>query len=474
MTLYETLGVNEDAKPEDIKQAYRDKSKECHPDKKGGNKSAYKLFHDGALAFADIENNGIRIDTKYYKTQKKNADQQIELLELELARSKEVKKWKELYKDKFNLNSGPQLSTLLFKHLNIEAPRYTDKGNPSVDKDTLHLIDLPFIEPLINYRKLLKLSNTYLKGIIQEINNGYLHPSFNLHIPRTYRSSSSKPNFQNLPMHDKEIAKIIRQGFIPREGSMIGGFDYSGIELSMSGCNSKDQALIDSFTTIHKTQAAKCYALKLKEVTKDIRFHGKNSFVFPEIYGSWYKICAMNLFNLIREMKLKTVDGTDLMKHLKNKKLGNIKAFTKHIEQVEDEFWEKYHIHKEWQNKWISDYYKKGYVELLTGFRCGGIISKNQLLNYSNQGPAFHCLLWSIIKMNNWLKKYKMKSMIIGQIHDDMVMDINIKESQDVFAKAKEIMCEDIKKEWKWIITPLQVEAEFSNVNWYEKKEIKI
>jgi DNA polymerase I-like protein with 3'-5' exonuclease and polymerase domains len=111
---------------------------------------------------------------------------------------------------------------------------------------------------------------------------------------------------------------------------------------------------------------------------------------------------------------------------------------------------------------------------MLTGFKCGGTMSKNQLLNYPNQGPAFHCLLWSIIQMNKWLKKYKMKSKLIWNIHDDMGMDINIKEKEDVLQKAKEIMCIDIKKEWEWIITPLEIEAEFSNKNWYEKKEIKV
>jgi len=76
--------------------------------------------------------------------------------------------------------------------------------------------------------------------------------------------------------------------------------------------------------------------------------------------------------------------------------------------------------------------------------------------------------------MNKWLKKHKMKSKIIGQIHDDMVMDIDKKEQEDVLSKAKEIMCIDIKKEWKWIITPLEVEGEFSDKNWFEKKGVKI
>ncbi len=438
------------------------------------NASAYRLMHEGTLAFADMENNGIKIDVPYYKRQKKMIKEQISLLVLELDRTEEVKTWRKVYKEKFNIDSNDQLKKILFNHLKIEPPTLTAKGNPSVNAETLHLIDSPITKPLIMLRQLKKMSSTYIKNILKESVKGFLHPVFNLHIPTTYRSSSDSPNFQNLPIRDPFMGKIIRQGFIPREGGMIGGLDYSGIELSMAGCNSRDPVLIDNFTTIHKTQAAKCYALPEEQVTKDVRYVGKNNFVFPELYGSWYEQCASNMMTSINSMKLKTKDGVGLKKHLKSKKLGNIKVFTKHIKQVEKEFWETYHVHHEWKEKWMSDYYKKGYIEILTGFRCGGVITKNQLLNYSNQGVAFHCLLWSIIQMNKWLKKHKMKSKIIGQIHDDMVMDIDKKEQDDVLSKAKEIMCVDIKKAWKWIITPLEVEGEFSDKNWFEKKGVKI
>ena len=76
--------------------------------------------------------------------------------------------------------------------------------------------------------------------------------------------------------------------------------------------------------------------------------------------------------------------------------------------------------------------------------------------------------------MNKWLKKYKMKSKLIWNIHDDMGMDINLKEQDDVFQMAKQIMCIDIKKAWKWIITPLEIEASFSEINWHEVKEVEI
>jgi len=438
------------------------------------NKQAYKLFHEGTLAFADMEKNGIRVDVAHCKRQNKNIKQQILMLECELNRTDELKIWKKIYKDKFNIDSSPQLSKVLFSYMKITPPVVTAKGNPSVSKECLHLIDSPIVKPLIQLRQLKKLKNTYLKNIIKETVNGYLHPSFNLNTVMTYRSSCNSPNFQNMPTRDPIMGRVIREAFIPRKNGIIGGLDYIGIELSMAACNSKDKMLIKNFATIHKTQAAKCYALNKKQITKDIRFCGKNNFVFPQLYGSWYKQCAINLLGSIKKMNLATTDGLKLQTHLKAKNLNTIKNFTNHIEKVEQDFWDVYYVHKNWQEKWVENYLKKGYIEMLTGFKCGGTMSKNQLLNYPNQGPAFHCLLWSIIQMNKWLKKYKMKSKLIWNIHDDMGMDINIKEKEDVLQKAKEIMCIDIKKEWEWIITPLEIEAEFSNKNWYEKKEIKV
>ncbi len=438
------------------------------------NKNAYKLFHNGVRALADVERNGIRIDIPYVKKEQKKAWEKIEQLKHKIKATEEGKCWQKKYGEKFNIDSNVQLANVLFKELGIEPPRVTEKGNPSVDKNTLHLIKAPIIKPLTELRKLNKLSGTYLKGIIEETVNGYLHPSFNLHLVSTFRSSSSNPNFQNIPTRDPVVGKIIRSAFIPREGGWIGGLDYSGIELSMAGCNSKDPMIIKNFTTIHKTAAADCFMLEEDEVTKDARYCGKNMFVFPQLYGSWYEQCGPNMWNGIREMKLKTKSGTGLYKHLKEDRITNEKRFVQHIKGVEREFWKTYLVHKMWQEGWMKDYDKKGYIEMLTGFKCGDVLSKNQLLNYANQGPAFHCLLWSLIEMNKWLKKYKMKSKIIGQIHDDMVMDIDDKEKDDVLKQASYIMCEKIKKAWEWIITPLEVSASFSNVNWYSVEDIKI
>jgi DNA polymerase I-like protein with 3'-5' exonuclease and polymerase domains len=116
------------------------------------NSQAYKLFHEGILAFADMENNGIRIDVGYCRRQKRHIEQQITMLGLELDRSEEVKMWRKVFGDKFSIDSNDQLKKILFTHMGLTPPVLTDKGNPSVDKESLYLIDSPIVKPLIQLR----------------------------------------------------------------------------------------------------------------------------------------------------------------------------------------------------------------------------------------------------------------------------------------------------------------------------------
>ena len=95
-------------------------------------------------------------------------------------------------------------------------------------------------------------------------------------------------------------------------------------------------------------------------------------------------------------------------------------------------------------------------------------------MNTPVQGPSFHCLLWSLIRLNDWLKKYRMKSRIICQIHDSILADVHDGELQDYVAMARQVMTGDVRKEWSWIITPLAVGVEGSKVNWFEKKALTI
>ena len=109
-----------------------------------------------------------------------------------------------------------------------------------------------------------------------------------------------------------------------------------------------------------------------------------------------------------------------------------------------------------------------------TGFRCTGFMSRNDVINYPIQGAAFHCLLWSFVKINDWIKKYCKKSMVIGQIHDSIVMDIHPSELNKIMRACNKIMTKDVRKHWDWIILPLEIEAECTPVDgsWFLKKEI--
>ena len=110
----------------------------------------------------------------------------------------------------------------------------------------------------------------------------------------------------------------------------------------------------------------------------------------------------------------------------------------------------------------------------MTGFVCSGVMSKNDVYNYPVQGPAFHCLLWSLTRLQKELNERNMRSHIIGEIYDSIIGDVHKDEVEDYLVMAKRIMTEDIRKEWPWIIVPLVVEAEIGEENWWEKVEVEI
>jgi len=153
------------------------------------------------------------------------------------------------------------------------------------------------------------------------------------------------------------------------------------------------------------------------------------------------------------------------------------RTFEKHIQEVEYDFWNKrFRVYNQWKKDWWKAYLDKGYFETLTGFYIAGNLDRKQTINYPVQGSAFHWLLWSLIRIQRIMNKHKMKSLIIGQIHDSIVADIYKRELKDYLEIVKQVIYEDIRKHWSWIIVPLIVEAEVAPINksWYEKKEIQI
>lgn len=453
----------------------------------------YRLLHEGVIELSRIESNGIRIDVPLLQSTKERLQTSMRSIRKELENDKLWRIWHRRFGGKANLTSGDQLATILYQELGYEVTERTDTGQASTDEEALSKIDHPFVKQLVRFKKYDKALGTFLKGIEREVVNGRLHPVFNLHTARTYRSSSDSPNFQNFPVRDKEIAQIIRSLFIASPNHVLVENDFKGIEVSVSACYHHDANFISYITTpgkdMHRDMAAQIYMLDPKQVSKDARYGAKNKFVFPQFYGDFYVSCARALWEWIDKGKLK-IEGTDISvaDHLREKGIKELGAcdpelepkrgtFEKHVKDVEDDFWNnRFMDYGKWRKQWYRDYLDKGYFDLYTGFRIFGSYNRNSVTNYPIQGSAFHCLLWCLIQLSKALRKYKMESMLVGQIHDSMLGDVKESELKDYLELVESIVTVQLRKHYaEWMAVPLEIEYEISprGQPWHAKREFK-
>jgi hypothetical protein len=321
--------------------------------------------------------------------------------------------------------------------------------------------------------------------------DGIARPVPSLHLARTYRSAYSDFNFQNLPVRNPEYAKTIRQLFLPDgDDYHIVEIDYSGIEVYLAYVYNQDpvlrEYLLNPEKDMHRDMAMQCYMLSKSDwaaldpkVQKLLRYFGKNKFVFPQFYGSFYVDCARALWEAL-------VEGghDDIIAHLRKKgikKRGECDpeaqpirgTFEYHIRQVEEDFWgSRFKVYDRWKRKWYDEYQRTGRFCTYTGFSFEGVLKRNDVVNYPIQGSAFHCLLRSMVWLHDWLKKKAMRSRILGQIHDSIVGSVHNSELQNYITKAVDLMTKRVPKEWDWINIPLKVEVDVAPAgqSWAEKQ----
>ena len=444
---------------------------------------AYKLLHNGILALGRAERQGIRIDLDYCERTANELTARIRELTTKLENTKFYRHWKHSIRGrKPNIGSNQQLGKFLYGVKQLTPTKTTSKGFGSIDDEALRGLNIPELETLLEIRKLKKLRDTYLKGFMKEQVDGFLHPFFNLHIARTYRSSSNSPNFQNIPKRDEEAQKIVRQALYPRKGFQLLEVDYSGIEVSIAACYHKDPTMLkyikDPSSDMHGDMAEQIFFLG--ELDKSLKGHkylrsaAKNGFVFPQFYGDYYGNNAHDLaikWGQLKDGRFKPgtgvdIDGTPLADLLIANGVKDFKQFTKHLEKIEKHFWGKrFKVYDKWKKKFYKQYLKRGYLEMKTGFRCLGPMKKNDVTNYPVQGAAFHCLLWSLTKLDKEMRKRKYQSRIIGQIHDAIVFDVHPDEVEELTLLIRKVMIDDLMEHWKWIIVPLEVEMDLGAVD---------
>lgn len=455
---------------------------------------AHNLLHKGTSALARAERQGIRVDMDVANENYNTLTGSITQLTAKFKESKFYKHWDHATgSSQINIDSNEQLAHFLYKVKKLTPAKTTTSGKGSVDEDALKALDIPELKDLLELRKFKKLRDTYLNAFINESADGFIHPVFNLHTVSTYRSSSDSPNFQNIPVRDEEAKKITRSCLFPRIGHQLVEIDFSGIEVGIAACYHKDPTMIkyikDPTTDMHGDMAEQIFFLN--KIDKDIpalkhlRNAAKNGFVFPQFYGDYYKGNVVSLSDwggLPLKGKYKDShgivmpEGHNLGAHFRDCGIMGPDDFTEHLRRIEEHFWqERFPVYDAWKKKWFRKYQQQGYIEMKTGFRCYGILNRKEVINWPVQGAAFHCLLWSFIRVDEIMREEGWQTRLIGQIHDSMVLDVHPPEFDHVVKTVRRVTEVELLKAWDWIIVPLTVEAEYCEVDesWYHKKKLK-
>jgi len=439
--------------------------------------NAYSLFHAGILALSDVQRNGIRVDEDYYAEQRAQLNKEIETIKDKLRESEEATQFKQEKNRNLDFASSKDLGELFYDVLKLPE-QTTEKGNYRVDEDALDSIKIPFVQDLLQLRKLEKANGTYISQILREVCNGRIYPFYDLTVPVSFRSSSSMPNFQNIPIRDPEIGQLIRSGIFPSKGNKLAELDYSSIEVRIAAVVTGDPNLknyvLDESTDMHRDVSQDIWLLPQEEVTKEIRKNSKGDWTFAIFYGSFYKNCAISLW---KHNNYKITSGITLREHLLSHNITNFDEFTEHCREAERIFWGvRFPVYAQWKKDINELYRKQGFITNKYGFRFSTPMDQKQCSNFPIQSAAFHCLLTSIILINEIAKKEKWQSKLVGQIHDSLIVDLNPSEEDHVLKTCIYIMSEKMRELHPWIDVPIPAEIEITEIDqpWSTKKEIKI
>lgn len=457
---------------------------------------AMQLLMKGALCFSRMSAAGVRIDTKYLDKAIVYTTQRVAEMEHEIRNHKIIDLWKKHYGKDMKLNSRTQLGKIVFDVLGHKRNPFMEGKNSEV---AFKHVKEPFVGPdgpYFGIAKMKKALSTNLIGLRRETDpQGFIHASMLLFVAESYRSALREPNLQNQPRRNKKIAEIVRSAIIPRKGHVLLEADYSAQEVRVAACYCKDPKLIEYVTgggDQHYDAAKDIYMLTDEEIGgigkgepgKDVRDIAKNKYVFPQNYGSYYLNCTPDLWDMIAEVNLRTAQGVPMYQHLKSKGIRRMGAcdpekdpvkgtFEYHIKEVEKVYWERLAVYDQWRTDWWQLYQNQGGVNTLTGFCMAGKFRHNQILCDPIQGSAFHCLLWSLIEMQEYMIRKKMQSKLILQIHDSALFDAHPSEVDDIVGVFTDIAVKKVAKHWPWLIVPLNVEFEVATDNWYNKTSLK-
>lgn len=383
-------------------------------------KGMYELYEniEMPLVFVlyDMEKEGIRADGDKLKEYSR---------ELAVSINKIEKRIYEEAGEEFNINSPKQLGVVLFEKLQLPNEKKTKTGY-STSAEVLDKLapDHPIVADVLEYRQLSKLKSTYADGLINFIEqDGKIHTTFNQTITATGRLSSTDPNLQNIPIRI-ELGKLIRKVFLPEQGHLFVDSDYSQIELRVLAHLSDDEKLIEAFKNgqdIHRSTASLVFDTPFDEVT-DIQRRNAKAVNFGIVYG----ISAFGLAN-------------------------DLNIGRKEAQAYIDSYFEKYPKIKAFLDKTVSEAKEKGYIKTMFGrIRPIPELSSSNFMqrqfgervamNSPIQGTAADIIKIAMIRVHDRLLKENLKSKLILQVHDELLIETAEDEKEYVIELLEEEM----------------------------------
>ncbi|TAG80036.1 MAG: DNA polymerase I [Betaproteobacteria bacterium] len=365
-----------------------------------------RIYRDFELPTREVlvrmERNGVLIDSAVLAKQSHEIGLQINALEAKAF---------ELAGQPFNLGSPKQLGEILFGKLGLPIKRKTATGQPSTDEEVLSELaeDFPLPKLLLEHRSLTKLKGTYTDKLPKMVNpnTGRVHTNYGQATAVTGRLSSNDPNLQNIPVRTPQ-GRAIRQAFIAPLGATIVSADYSQIELRIMAHLSEDPSLTEAFLKgldIHKATAAEIFGVPVAEVSAEQRRYTK-AVNFGLIYG-------MGAFGLASQLGIERSAA----------------------QQFIDKYFARYRAVAEFMQATREFAHAHGYVETIFGRRVylpdinGGngprrAGAERQAINAPMQGSNADIIKLAMISIDRWLRESKLKTKLVMQVHDELVLEV--------------------------------------------------
>lgn len=401
------------------------------------------LDHPMIHILSSMERAGISLDTEQLKIMEGELEETIGNIEAEIF---------ETTGEEINLNSPKQVSELLFEKLQLPVIKKTKTGY-STDSSVLEALDQKNVSPvpglLLQHRELGKLLSTYVKTLPELVHSkdNRLHTHFNQHVAATGRLSSNNPNLQNIPIRT-ELGRKIRKAFVPKEGYVLLGADYSQVELRLLAHFSEDPTMIAAFNNgedIHRQTASEVMDVKLEDVTSEERSKAK-AVNFGLMYGQ-------SSFGLAGQLKISRKEAKDYITRY-FERFSRVKSYLDGLKERAEET--GYSVTMAGRKRFLPDIHSKN--------RTVKSMAERIAINSPIQGTAADIIKMAMIEIDSKLKSKKSSSRLLLQVHDELIFEVPESEVEEMMELVKYEM-ENIVK----LKVPLTVDIGHSK-NWYDLK----